>query len=170
MNDHRGKNSIIPAEGDGRGVAAYVVFIKRTLILAWAVWLSVVFASNVADAAKGLGWLAQSWTFSSGNLQFIRQTTARYGTLDVVNGTLFAGVIVWEGVATVLFCRAGWAFRGSGSGRKSLYLAFTASILLWMAFLVADELFIAYPLESTHLRLLIAHLLTLLAIELLPEE
>ena len=35
--------------------------------------------------------------------------------------------------------------------------------------LVADEVFVAYPLESTHLRLFIAHLVTLLAVEQLPE-
>ena len=50
-----------------------------------------------------------------------------------------------------------------------MYLAFTASLLLWGAFLVADEVFIAYPLESTPLRLFVAHLVTLLAVELLPE-
>jgi hypothetical protein len=41
---------------------------------------------------------------------------------------------------------------------------------LWGAFLVADEVFIAYPLESTHLRLFIAYLVTLMTIELLPED
>jgi hypothetical protein len=40
---------------------------------------------------------------------------------------------------------------------------------LWSAFLVADEVLIAYPLEGTHLRLFVAHLVTLLAVELLPE-
>jgi hypothetical protein len=147
-----------------------VILFKRLLLLFWAVWLSVVFLSNLADAAKELGWLGESWTFASGNFKFIRSTTARYGTSDAVNGVLFAGVIVWEGVAGLLFLRAGWAFRGNGSGRKAVYLAFTVSLLLWGAFLVADEICIAYPVESTHLRLFIAHLVTLLAIELLPEE
>jgi hypothetical protein len=50
-----------------------------------------------------------------------------------------------------------------------VYLAFTASLTLWLAFLIADEAFIAYPVEATHLRLFIGQLLTLLAIELLPE-
>ena len=51
-----------------------------------------------------------------------------------------------------------------------MYLAFTASLLLWSAFLIADEVFIAYPLEAPHLRLFVAHLVTLLAIDLLPES
>jgi hypothetical protein len=146
-----------------------VLFFKRVLLLFWAAWLNVVFLSNLADAAKGLGWLGESWAFASGNLSVIRETTARYATPDWVNDVLFAGVILWEGVATLLFWRAGWAYRGEGSGRKAVYLAFTASVLLWGAFLLADELFIAYPLESTHLRLFVAHLVTLLAVDLLPE-
>src|SRR4051812_23516098 len=78
-------------DDDGRPVPA--VGFKRLLLLVWAVWISVVFLSNLADAAKGLGWLPESWAFASGNLQFIRQTTARYGTPDLVNGVLFAGVV-----------------------------------------------------------------------------
>ena len=148
----------------------HVIFFKRVLVFFWALWFSVVFLSNLADAGKGLGLLNESWAFASGNLTSIRETTARYGTPDLANWILFAGVIVWEGVAVVLFWRAGWRFRGRESGRKTLYAAFTTSMLLWGAFLVADEIFIAYPLEGTHLRLFIAHLTTLLAVELLPES
>ena len=148
----------------------YVLFLKRSLLLVWAVWLSVVFLSNLADAGKGLGVLGPSWSFASGNFEFIKQTTGRYGTPDFVNAVLFAGVILWEVVAMLLFWRAAWTFHGRKSGRKDLYYAFTASLSLWGAFLVADELCMAYALEGTHLRLFSAHLLTLLAIELLPEE
>ena len=147
-----------------------VILLKRVLLLFWAVWLSVVFLSNLADAGKGIGLLGESWAFASGNLSFIKETTARYGTPDLVNALLFAGVIFWEGIAALLFWLAGWTVRGKDSGRKVLYYAFTTSLLLWGAFLIADEVCIAYPVESTHLRLFIAHLVTLLAIELLPEK
>jgi hypothetical protein len=147
----------------------HVIFLKRVLLLFWAVWLSVVFLSNLADAGKGLGLFSESWAFASGNWRVIQETTARYGTSDSVNGVLFAGVILWEGIAALLFWRAGWTFRSRGSGRQVLYSAFTASLLLWGAFLIADEVCIAYPVESTHLRLFVAHLVTLLAVELLPE-
>ncbi len=106
--------------------AAPVVAFKRLLLLSWPVWLSVVFLSNLADAAKGLGWLPESWAFASGNLRFIRGATARYGTPGVVNGALFAGVVVWEGVAAALFWRAAWAFRGRGAGRRAVYRATAA--------------------------------------------
>ncbi len=145
------------------------VLLKRLLLLFWAVWLSVVFLTNLTGAGKGLGLLGESWTFASYNWKLIQDTTARYKTPGAVNAVLFAGVLVWELLASFLFLRAGWSFRGRNSSRTVVYLAFTTSLLLWGAFLIADEVFIAYSLESSHLRLFVAHLLTLLAIELLPE-
>jgi hypothetical protein len=147
----------------------HVILLKRLLLLFWAVWLTVVFLSNLADAGKGMGLLGESWAFASGNWKLIQETTARYGTPAAVNAVLFAGVILWEGVATVLFWRAGLSFRGRDSARRAVYVAFTTSLLLWGAFLVADEVLVAYPVEGTHLRLFVAHLVTLLAVELLPE-
>jgi hypothetical protein len=146
-----------------------VILLKRLLLLFWAVWLSVVFLSNLADAGKGLGLLGESWTFASGNGKLIQETTARYRIPVAVNAVLFAGAILWEGTAAVLFWRAGWSFRGRNSSGKAVHLAFTISLLLWGAFVVTDEVFIAYRLEDTHLRLFIAHLMTLLAVDLLPE-
>jgi hypothetical protein len=129
-----------------------------------------VLLSNLSDAGKAAGLIGESWAFASGNWEAIKGTTARYGTPDVVSAFLFAGVILWEAVAASLFWLAFWKFRGKKSGHKVLYLAFTAALLLWAAFFVSDEVFIAYAFEATHLRLFIAYLVTLLVIELLPEE
>jgi hypothetical protein len=49
------------------------------------------------------------------------------------------------------------------------YAAFSSALSLWLAFAIADEVFITYQVEGTGLRLFIAQLLTLLAVELLPE-
>jgi hypothetical protein len=148
-----------------------VLFLKRALLAFWAVWLTVVLATNVLDAAKAVGVLPQGWSFASGNYAFLTETTSRYGTPNWLNGLLFAGVIAWEGVAALLFGLACWRFRTKTRGsQRLLYAAFTVSLLLWGAFLVADEVFIAYAVAATHLRLFTAQLVTLLAIELLPED
>jgi hypothetical protein len=146
-------------------------FLKRTLLFFWAMWLSIVFVTNVLDGCKALGLLGERWSFASGNYRFLAETTARYGTPFWLNGLLFLGVIVWEGAAATLFWRAWKRFQESGEGgRRFLYAAFTVSLTLWSAFALADELFISYTVEGTHLRLFIAQLTTLLAIELLPED
>ena len=148
----------------------HVLRFKRLVLCFWALWFSVVFLTNLADAGKGLGLLDNSWAFASGNWKLVQETTSRYRTPGSLKALLFAGILLWEGLAALLFWRAGWSFRGRRSARQAVYLAFMTAVLLWAAFLIADEVFIAYPLESAHLRLFVAHLLTLLAIELLPEE
>lgn len=146
------------------------MLLKRMLLLFWAAWLTVVFAANLADGLKALGLLSETWAFASGNYKFLSETTARYGTPPAVNGVLFAGVIAWEGLAAGLFWRAGLGYRGRLASRSAVYAAFTASLLLWGAFMLSDEVLIAYPVEGTHLRLFVAHLVTLLAVEMLPED
>jgi hypothetical protein len=146
------------------------VLLKRTLLLFWAAWLTIVFTTNLLDGAKAVRLLGEDWTFASGNYRFLVETTARYGTPAWLNGLLFSGVIVWEGAAAVLFWLAWWRFAGRGRGTRAVYAAFTTSLTLWAAFLLADEVFLAYAVEGTHLRLFATHLATLLAIELLPED
>jgi hypothetical protein len=143
-------------------------FLKRCLLLFWAVWFTLVFLTNAADAAKAGGLLNGSWAFASGNYSFVTESTARYATPSWANAVMFAGVIIWEGVAAFMFWRASWTFQGM-SGRSARYAAFTTSLLLWAAFMIADEILIAYTVEGTHLRLFIAQLGTLLAVEWLPE-
>jgi hypothetical protein len=146
------------------------VFLKRTLLAFWAVWLTIVLITNVFDALKALGLLGESWRFASGNYDFLVATTARYSTPAKLNGLLFAGVIVWEGASAALFWLAWWSSGGArDKGKRWLHAAFASSLSLWLAFTIADELFISYQVEGTHLRLFTAQLLTLLAIELLPE-
>jgi hypothetical protein len=142
-----------------------VLILKRVLLAGWAVWLTVVFTTNLCDALKAIGVLDAGWMFASGNFAYIEATTLRYGTPTWLNGVMFAGVITWEGLAALLFGAAA-VFRRN---KVILYAAFTAGLGLWMAFAVSDEVFIAYKIEDTHWRLFIAQAVTLLLIELLPE-
>jgi hypothetical protein len=149
-----------------KGSGRYVALLKSALLLFWAAWLSVVLATNMADGGKALGLLPESWSFASGNYRFLAETTARYGTPAWVNGLLFAGVVCWEGLAAALFWVAWWK---GHDARRARYAAFTAGLSLWGAFLLADEVFVAYAVEAAHWRLFTATLATLLVVELLPD-
>ncbi len=140
-----------------------VVQLKRLLLVFWAAWFTIVFATNLCDAAKAAGILDNSWAFASGNYAFVCQTTARYGPPGWVNDALFAGVLLWEAVAAASFW---WAVFAYANDNRPAYVAFTVGVGLWAAFLIADEVCIAYTVEATHFRLLIAQMLTLLVIEL----
>jgi hypothetical protein len=158
-------------EQKGSFARRQVVFLKQLLLLFWATWLTLVCATNVTDGARTLGLLGKSWAFASGNYASVVETTKRYHPPEWVNRLLFGGVICWEGTVAVLFWLAWWCYRGQGEeSRAPLYVAFTAGLGLWAAFIIADEICITYPIEATHWRLFIAQLATLLAIELLPER
>ena len=77
--------------------------------------------------------------------------------------------LVWLGwqpcsTAAAAFWWASWNF-----SHRAVYAAFTAGVSLWAAFLIADEVCMAYAVSGTHWRLFTAQLATLLAVELLPE-
>lgn len=146
--------------------------LKRALLGFWALYLAIVLASNLTDALKALGVLPDAWAFASGNFALVAQVTDIYAVPAFVDAVLFAGVLAWEAAAAWLFWRAFQRFRSVADGLPAVYAAFTASIGLWMAFILADEFFIAYDvagLEATHMGLLSAHLLSLLAVRLLPD-
>ena len=142
---------------------------KRGLVLFWAGWLTLVLGSNLFDAFHELGWVGDGFHFVSGNFGLIEETTAIYEFPGWLNGLLFAGVIAWEALGAALLWWAFLRYRDGGTGERVL-IAFAVPLGLWAAFVLADELFIAYQagLEATHLRVFIAQLVTLLVIFLLP--
>jgi hypothetical protein len=144
--------------------------LKVWLLFVWAAWLTVVFTTNALDGLKALGQLSEGWAFASGNYRLLVATTARYGTSNSLNAVLFAGVIAWDAIAAALFWRATWLFPARATkGSRPVHLAFAVSLALWGAFLLADEIFIAYEVEAKHFLIFSAQVATLLAIELLPE-
>lgn len=143
--------------------------LKRGLLIFWALWMTIVVSTNCLDAMKSLGWLPTTWKLRSSNYKLIRDTTAPFRMPTWANAVLFAGVIVWEALSAVLLWRAGMRFRATHDAAQ-VYPAFAVNLSLWAAFMLADELFIAPPVEAAHTRFFIAQLTTLLAIQLLPAE
>ncbi len=145
--------------------------LKRGLLLLWAAWFSIVCLTNLLDALKAIGVLPTSWAFASSNWNFMLVTTAMYATPHWLVAILFAGVIVWELFAAIVFWRAlGTSQRSGGIEPRTVTTAFVVGLALMAGFVLTDEIFIAYEVESTHLRLFIAQLVSLLAILLLPDH
>ncbi|HWV84237.1 MAG TPA: hypothetical protein VNZ62_02225 [Capillimicrobium sp.] len=136
---------------------------RAILLGAWATYLSLVCLTNTADALRALDVLGDGFAFASGNWELVRETTGVYDTPTAIDAILFGGVIGWEASAAVLFWLA-------LAGRVPVMLAATVALGLWAAFIVADEVFLAYPIEGTHWRLLIALVVSVLALRLLPDE
>ena len=137
--------------------------LKSGVLLFWAAWFTVIVLTNVCDALKAGRALPAGWTFASGNWELMLKVTAVHATPVAIVGVMFLVVIAWEAVAAGLFWRA-WLAGGRGG-----VVAFTVSLALWAAFVLADEIFVAYTMESAHLRLFGAQLLSVLALRLLPD-
>jgi len=143
-----------------------VLSLKQGALLFWTLWLALVFLANLCDFLKHLGILGEGWTFASGNFALMKKTTDVYHLPVTVVRILFVGIVLWEALATLLMAAALITFNGDLT--NAVYSAFGVSLALWAAFLIADEIFIAYEMESVHLPIFIAQLITLLALYLLP--
>lgn len=98
------------------------------------------------------------------------KTTQKYHPPRWLTAGVFLGVLLWEGGAALLFWAAFSAFPSvQRPGGQALYPAFGASLALWAAFILADEILLAYETEATHLRIFVAQLLSLLALVVLPD-
>ncbi len=139
--------------------------LKQGILLLWAIWLLMVTVMNIIEALKALKFLPESVKASS-NWTLMLRVTAVYKTPTLLNAFLFAGVIIWEAIATVYL----WAAFFTGS----LETATTALILcisLWGAFILVNQFFLVFNTEpavaTVHRDLFVAFLVSLMAIKLL---
>ncbi len=139
--------------------------LKQGALLFWTVWLALAFLANLCDFLKHFGILGDRWKFASGNYDLIHKTTDVYHLPEIAVRILFVGIILWEALATILMAAALVSFTGDQMG--AVTTAFGVSLALWAALLIADEIFVAYPMEPVHFQIFIAQLITLLALYLL---
>jgi len=139
--------------------------LQTGMLLFWSLWTTLVVLTNVTDALKRAGALPPDFRWVSGNFAFISATTAAQYVPAVFNVVLYAGVLLWEGLAAYLMWQAFTSFRRDGDGSAPVVeRAFTVSIALWAAFLLASEGLVAYGVEATHMRIMVAQLVTVLVV------
>jgi hypothetical protein len=139
--------------------------LKQGILLLWAIWLLMVTVMNIIEALKAARLLPASIK-GSANWPLMLRVTAVYKTPTWLNGVLFAGVILWEAVATFYL----WAAFFTGN----LETATTALILgvaLWGAFILVNQFFLVFNTEpaiaTVHRDLFVAFLVSLMAVRLL---
>lgn len=139
--------------------------IQIGLVLFWALWLTLVTITNTFDALKQLGVLPASFTLASYNFDLVKSTVGAHGVPSTIAAVLFAGVIAWEALASMLLWQA-WSVmrRGEPGTAPEVTRAFAVSLALWAAFLIATELMVNYTTAGTHKSTLIAQLVTLLVV------
>ena len=142
----------------------------RGLLLFWAIWFSIVLASNAADGLRESGLLSTDWPFVSGNFSLLAESVAIYSLPRAFAALLFSLVLVLQLAAASLFWRAALEPEPfSQHARFEILSPFIAGAFLFCGFLVFDEALLVYrrfpALETTHFVILLALLLTLLLVQ-----
>jgi hypothetical protein len=140
--------------------------IKRGILFFWAAYFTIVLASNLTDGLRAMTLLPEAFRFVSGNYALVHRVTRIYAVPAAGVALLYVAVLAWQAFAATLFWRAFAAWRRIPAPEAGVAnAAFAAGLGLWAAFILVDELFIAYEiagLEATHVALLSAQLLSLL--------
>jgi hypothetical protein len=145
--------------------------IKLGCLLFWFGWFSLACLSNLFDMINALYGLPAEWHFVSGNYVAVAKVISIYSLPDFCLNLLFSLDILIQAACALLFFLAAWAFWKQKELPTLVNYAFGLSMGLWAAFILMDELFIAYAYEGTHLNLFAFELLTLLALhELTPKK
>jgi hypothetical protein len=143
--------------------------LKLGLLSFWGLWLLLAFLTNLCEWLKVVRIVPQKWTFASQNFQAVARATATYHAPPWIPRGLFLGVLLWQLLTLIFF---GWAIVSSAMAgalaRGALNAAFTTSIGLLAAFMIADEIFKEYDLERGHVLLLTVQLVTLIGLYVLP--
>ena len=149
--------------------------LARALLLFWALWLSVVSASNAVDALEGTGILSPGWRFASGNFALVAESLSIYSLPQIWAAVLFSLVLFVELASSALFWRAALDPNPlSPHAQPRILYPFFVGIGLFCAFLVFDEVLLVYRrfpgLETTHFAVLSALVLSLILIRVLDER
>lgn len=144
--------------------------LKIGLVVFWAVYFSITFASNLFGWLKALKLLPPGWRFASENYRAVVDATSVYRMTLWLPTILFAGVTLWQLAGAVLFARAAMLSGvETNIARAALNTAFAAGAGLPGAFMLADEIFLQYEREASHTTLFIALIATWMAVFLLPD-
>lgn len=140
-------------------------FIQTALIAFWTLWFSIVWIMNVFDALKVFGVLPEGWKAVSGNYKIITKHTAAYNIPEWMNRGMYMGVLGWQTIIVVGFWAASILSLGEfGLPYGRINFAFGFGLLLFAAFLLADEILKIYDTAEQHMIIFMALLVTLIAI------
>lgn len=145
--------------------------LKRILLTFWPAWISIVVVMNGLDALRAAGMLPAHWKVASGNYKAIVDVTRIYGVPHWVDMLMFLGVIGWELLAAALLWRALRAYHRHHRDRwRRIYEGFAVLLSLFLTFVLTDEVFHDFQIESDHRGISLLLLGTLLVLTLLPER
>ncbi len=144
--------------------------VQSGLVLFWALYFSIVSASNLADILQHLGALGAGWTWASGNFALLLILFDPLKLPFPAEAALFFLIVAVESAAAALFWRA-WmiSIKAAAFPVRAADAAFATAMGLFAAFTVGMELLAteaAYSHEPLYFTELIALMIGLLLLRL----
>jgi hypothetical protein len=144
--------------------------LKQLLLLFGGLYLGMVAVTNLVNVVTSAADVHLTF-LNSQNADYITATVMRsYGWSHAAAVVAVLGAAILEGAGAWLFARALRRFRGGGSGLTEAYQALTWNLVVWFAFIVGTEFFLAYPAESSFRELMGLGLLMVLVVAVVPDE
>lgn len=139
--------------------------VSAGLLLFWGVYFGMAGTGNVVDWLTNHGYRGRLFRSSSKNLELMEKVAQRHGAGASAVGALFALIMSWELLSSVTYLAA-LAFYLSGSVSLVPY-AFFIGMGLFAGLILGNEAFVYYDDEEEHVVMLLAQLLSYVAVVLL---
>lgn len=145
-------------------------YLKAGALFFWACWFTLAATTNIFDLINALWGLPTYWHFRSGNFILVASVLSLYNTPTFFYYLVFIIDILIQATCAILFAVSFLKFWRHQPAWSWINYAFTLSLALWAAFIIIEELFIAYAFEATHIGLCLFELLILFALHFLPHQ
>lgn len=139
--------------------------VSAGLLLFWGVYFGMAGTGNVVDWLTNHGYRGRLFRSSSKNLELMEKVAERHGSGTSAIGALFALILSWELLASVTYFAA-LALYMYGSVYLLPY-AFFIGMGLFAGLILGNEAFVYYDDEEEHVIMLLAQLVSYVAVVLL---
>ena len=139
--------------------------VSAGLLLFWGIYFGMAGTGNVVDWLTHHGYRGRFFRSSSKNLELMERVAKRHGSGASALGALFTVIMCWELLAAITYLGALVLFLG-GDLTFTPY-PFFIGMGLFAGLILGNEAFVYYDDEEEHVVMLLAQLVSYVAVVLL---
>jgi uncharacterized membrane protein len=139
--------------------------VSAGLLLFWGIYFALAGTGNVVDLLTQHGYRGKYFRFSSKNYELLERVAKKHSSGTAAISTLFAIIMSLEVLSAVLYL-ASFALYLDGMSFLTSY-AFLAGMALFAGLVLGNEAFIYYDDEEEHVVMLVAQLVSYIAVVVL---
>ncbi len=139
--------------------------VSAGLLVFWGVYFAMAGTGNLIDWLTRHGYRGMYFRSSSKNLELMERVAKRHGSGESAIKTLFAAIMSWELLSAALYFTA-FAFYLAG-GTMLIQYAFFVGMGLFAGLILGNEAFVYYDDEEEHVVMLLAQLVSYIAVSML---